>query len=301
VFISHSAKDLDLIQPFVDFLRLAGDLREGEVFCTSVRGVPNGQFFIETILRALETSELIISLLTPEYFRSHFCIAEVGAAQLRQRAKRNRGDFFSLIVPPIAYEALSGVLFGLQSGTINSEKSLNELYAILQKLGSRVSPHGWQTARDAFLKKIAGPVERRELELLVNRKLTVLGAAPERLTAEQIRAMGIVFTRKFRITFRNDTGRAIKLKRASWLSESGDASPDPRPWWAFQHPKNEGKWAGDEKTLEVGHNRQFRVGVALDCNLALDDIEQRDLNERLGILELEVAMSDHTVIYRRRF
>src|SRR5437870_4709199 len=108
VFISHSAKDLDLIQPFVDFLRLAGDLREGEVFCTSVRGVPNGQFFIETILRALETSELIISLLTPEYFRSQFCIAEVGAAQLRQRAKRNRGDFFSLIVPPIAYEALSG-------------------------------------------------------------------------------------------------------------------------------------------------------------------------------------------------
>jgi hypothetical protein len=303
IFVSHSASDVDLVRPFVDFLRLAGNVGESEIFCTSVHGVPNGRYFVEEILRELEEADLIISLLTADYFRSQFCVAEVGAAQSQRRTKppESRGEFFSLIVPPVTYDDLEGVLHGLQSGKINSARSLNELFALLRNLGATTSPQGWEDARESFLKQIAEPVERRELEVLLNEKLTVLEACGEKLSDDKIRKDRIKFTRKFRAVLRNDTGRQLELKRATWRAETGDAPADPRPWWAFQRTNDDGTWTRDEETREIGHNDKFRVGIALDNNLSHEEIEQRYLNHKLGVLEIEVEMSAHTLTYRRRF
>jgi hypothetical protein len=191
------------------------------------------------------------------------------------------------------------VLYGVQSGKINTKKTLNELFVRLQKLGSTTSQQGWERARDSFLKKIAAPLARRNAEELLNQKLTVLDTYPEKLTDEQIRKMGIKLTRKFRFVLRNDTGRRIRLKRAVWHAESDDAPADPNPWWGFQHPIDS-QWSRDFKTLDVGHSK-LRVGIALHNRLSHAEIDQQRANQKLGVLEIKVAMSGRTLTYRRRF
>jgi hypothetical protein len=300
IVVSHSAKDLDLIGPFVDFLRLAGGAGEGDIFCTSALGSPNGEYFVREILRRLTKADLTIVVLTTDYFSCQFCLAVVGAAQFRRHVEPDRrGEFFSLVVPPLTQDKLRGVLNGLQSGEIDNKEDLNELFEILLKLGSAASMEGWEAARDSFLTKIAGPLDQRKTEDLL--KLTVLDARYERLTDGYVRKNRNGYARKFCIILRNDTGHQLQLRRAIWHTEAGDAFADPRDWWGFQSLTDNGTWTEEIKTLEVEHNQSFRVGIALENKLSHQDMEQRQPNQNLGVVEIEVLMSGQKLKYRRRF
>jgi TIR domain len=242
VFISHAVKDRDIVIQFADFLRLACDISEKAIFCTSLGGIPNGEFFVRTILEQMEKSHAAICILTPDYFASHFCLAEIGAAQLRMHAQ-GRGRTFTLTVPPLDYDGLKGVLFGVQSGRINDPDALEDLRTFIkQTLDTETSGRTWTRAKGDFLKKISGLVHQREMHLLAQQKLRVLKADLERLTDEQIKKLKVVFTRKFRAIFRNETGRVIKVKSAELECGPTDAQPDPRPWYVVQTRAGRGEW-----------------------------------------------------------
>lgn len=81
VFISHSTKNRELVEQFVEFLKLGMGVENSRIFCTSENGtLPTGRNFVEIIRQEVQEREMVIALITPEYLQSRFCMMELGAA-----------------------------------------------------------------------------------------------------------------------------------------------------------------------------------------------------------------------------
>ncbi len=153
LFISHADADKEMAAKFVDLLQLGIGVPHGDIFCSSAKGtIPNGSFFVQHILGKLTSADFVIALLTRSYFKSHFCLAEAGAALVGQTAKGS--EFLSFIVPPVKLSELDGALYGVQSGSILERPVLGELRdRIVARM--KVTPPGtsvWDEKREDFLK-----------------------------------------------------------------------------------------------------------------------------------------------------
>ena len=127
VFISHATEDLALVKAICRLLKEGAGLKESQLFCSWIKGhIPNGELFVNTILKKLKDADVVLCLLSRSYLESVFCIAEAGAGQLREKMKKR--SFFSLVVPPITFSGIGeGVLHGVQSGRINDSGDLDHL------------------------------------------------------------------------------------------------------------------------------------------------------------------------------
>ena len=81
IFISHSSKDVDLAEQFVDSLISLG-VSESNIFFSAKThmGVGIGNRFTEVINQKLHESMVVFLLLTPNYYRSYNCQQEEGVA-----------------------------------------------------------------------------------------------------------------------------------------------------------------------------------------------------------------------------
>lgn len=131
LFISHCNLDKDIAQDLMDFFVLGMGIPRNEIFCTSLSGsLVTGDQFIERIRKNLEGCQLIVCILSPNYLRSKFCMAELGAAWLQT------GKIIPLLVPPLRYEDLNDTpLLGVQMSFINNEEKLFNLYDQLTDIG----------------------------------------------------------------------------------------------------------------------------------------------------------------------
>lgn len=82
IFISHALADKPVIDDLFDLLQKGCSLRVPEIFCSSVEGagIKTGEDFVKWVHANLVSSDLVILFLTPNYYASNFCIAEMGAA-----------------------------------------------------------------------------------------------------------------------------------------------------------------------------------------------------------------------------
>src|SRR4051812_32026846 len=96
VFVSFASEDKGLADAVVSLLRLGCNLGDEQVFYTARPGtlVP-GRSFTQAIRSALESSVMSIHLLTPAYYRSKFCLAELGAVWAAG------GERIPFVVPPL--------------------------------------------------------------------------------------------------------------------------------------------------------------------------------------------------------
>ena len=152
VFISHAAADKDLAAEIVNLIVEGIGVPEEEVFCSSLagHGIPTGHNFVDYIKSQIERPLVVVLLLTPAYYKSVFCIAEMGAAW----AKSHRT--FPILVPPLSYNNVKDVLLGVQVAKIEDDIKYNELREYLDeninfKLKSSTT---WDTKRRSFLKKL---------------------------------------------------------------------------------------------------------------------------------------------------
>lgn len=152
LFISHAVKDKELADELVDLLQITTGIFNDDIFCVSIEGmgIPTGKNFIEYIKEKIQRPELVIILLSPNYYESHFCLCELGAAwamSLNQAV---------LLVPPLKTGDLKGVLTGIQITKINDSEKLDEFIEEFNKILSIESfklPR-WNTKKDNFLKKL---------------------------------------------------------------------------------------------------------------------------------------------------
>lgn len=151
IFISHAAADKELVAKFVDMLRLGVDIQLNQIFCTSLQGmgIPGGETFVSFIKKELIDCKFVISILTPSYFESQFCMSELGAAWVLTDKQ-----FCPLLVPPLSYDDLKAVLTGVHAGSIINKDYLSQLHDRLRaalELNSG-STANWEVQRDGFIK-----------------------------------------------------------------------------------------------------------------------------------------------------
>jgi hypothetical protein len=111
--------------------------------------VEEGKDFIATIKNELKGSHIVICLITPAYYESHFCIAELGAVWALGQ------NFFPILVPPHDYQDLTSVLQNTQVAKLDDKGALTRLYDRIVKLGiGKNKTDRWEVKRNAFLARL---------------------------------------------------------------------------------------------------------------------------------------------------
>lgn len=136
----------------VDMLQLGLSLSADDIFCSSLEGlgIPSGANFVEHIKAQIQSPKAVIALITPNYYASQFCLCELGATW----AMSHR--FFPLLVPPMKYADVQGVLTGVHLTSLDSAERLSELRdQLLGVLSTAKGPTArWEVKRDKFLREL---------------------------------------------------------------------------------------------------------------------------------------------------
>lgn len=83
IFISHSSKDIEYVETFVEnILRLGLDIPSERIFCSSMegQGVKSGQYIPDRLKEEINKSSLALLFISKNYKSSEICLNEVGAA-----------------------------------------------------------------------------------------------------------------------------------------------------------------------------------------------------------------------------
>lgn len=127
VFISHAAKDKELVDAFCEFFENGMGVRD--IFCSSKSGCLGiGEDFIRRIREEVCGCEYVIFLITPEYLKSSFCQIEMGAAWALGK------QIIPIIVPPLTFSDLNKPMDDKQAIKLTNKEGLDQMYReLLQK------------------------------------------------------------------------------------------------------------------------------------------------------------------------
>lgn len=152
LFISHSTKNKELVMHLLELLQTGMRIGNDRIYCTSLSNtLPTGQDFIEQIKTHIQTSTMVIALITPEYLRSHFCMMELGAAWIQS------AYLCPILAGNLTEKALDGT--PLKSIQVRNLANEDDLYAIYDEMvGKHITlPNSGQFRRKVpeFQQKIA--------------------------------------------------------------------------------------------------------------------------------------------------
>jgi len=149
LFISHSARDTQIVAPLVVLLRSALNLAAAEIRCTSVDGyrLPAGVDTNEQLRREVNDSAVLLGVISSESLRSLYVVFELGA---RWGSKRT---FVPLLAPGAPASLLGGPLAGINALRLDVEAQIHQLLGDLGRyLPCAVeSPAVYKAQLDSFL------------------------------------------------------------------------------------------------------------------------------------------------------
>ena len=153
LFVSHATKDHALVEEFVELLETMG-LTKDHIFCSSLPGygIPLGENFLERLKQELSGEVMVLFLLTPNFFDSKICLCEMGATWVLSQSH------VPVIVPPLKFEDMQGVIPLTQGLKIDDKFKLNELATqVAERFGVAGGPRHddqWERKRDKTLARI---------------------------------------------------------------------------------------------------------------------------------------------------
>ena len=152
IFISHAQKDQLLIDEFVDLLQTGININSDSIFCTSLEGlgILPGENIIDHIKTQIEAPQVVITILTPNYYHSEFCLCELGATWAMSH------NIIPFIVPPLKYEDIRGVLTGIQVISIENQDRMNEFFTHITTIMGIKKPNfaRWASKSSKFINKL---------------------------------------------------------------------------------------------------------------------------------------------------
>ncbi len=153
IFVSHAHRDQELARAVANLLQLGCGVANEDILATSLEGkkISPGTRFNEFLQDELQGAPLVVQLLTPAFYESAFCLCEAGAAwALEVRT-------FPLLVPPLEYENVRGVIEGAHLAKIDVQPDLDTLRDTVEEvLGDKAPTAEWNTHRSSFLAALAG-------------------------------------------------------------------------------------------------------------------------------------------------
>jgi hypothetical protein len=160
LFVSHSARDAQIVEPLVVLLRSALCLSAAEIRCTSVNGyrLPAGADTNEQLRREVNDSAVLLGVISTESLRSLYVIFELGA---RWGTKKT---FVPLLAPGAPTSLLGGPLAGINALRLDVEAQVHQLLDDVGRYLDRKveSPAVYKRELDAFLQR----AEARQREVI---------------------------------------------------------------------------------------------------------------------------------------
>lgn len=147
--MSHASSDAKLVGALCDLLELGMGI---QTFCSSRpgQGVRPGVDFKSHIQTQLVDCSLALAVVTPHFYRSEFCLCELGAVWALSRT------FVPLIAPPLGFADLKAVLAGLQGVRLDNSEELDQLRDLIAAGNpDKVKPVAqWNDKKRAFLERL---------------------------------------------------------------------------------------------------------------------------------------------------
>lgn len=149
IFVSHSSRDVELVGRIVDLLETGAGVSQGTIFASSLAGmgVPYGDFNAY-IRERIKESQLALFVLSPNFERSAFCTAEMGAAWALGL------NVMMFVTPGLTHADVHGVFGGsYQVERLDDVASLDKLRDAAQSIGISANPPPvarWNAQTKAF-------------------------------------------------------------------------------------------------------------------------------------------------------
>lgn len=152
VFISHASADSHLVEEVIEILETIG-LESNQIFCTSFEGygIDLGANFLDKIKEELSSDSLVIFILSENFYKSPVCLCEMGATWVLAK------EHIPMIIPPLDYSDIKGVIPLSQGLKINETMKLNSLKDKLENdfyLNNKLSSSTWERKRDRIIARI---------------------------------------------------------------------------------------------------------------------------------------------------
>jgi hypothetical protein len=151
IFISHAAANKNLAERLVVLMETGiGISADSDIFCSSLQGtgIPSGTNFSAFIREQISKPRAVVLLLTADYFRSEFCLCELGASWVLAHR------IIPLLVPPLERKDVKVVLAGVQLLDISRSDDLTQMREDLIGALSIAQPKSvarWEASRSLFL------------------------------------------------------------------------------------------------------------------------------------------------------
>ncbi len=156
IFISHAKKDKEIIEELIDLLESIG-VNSTQIFCSSFEGygIPLGDNFLDKIKQELSSEVLVLFVITNNFYESKVCLCEMGAAWALSKGH------IPIVVPPLSYSDIQGVIPLTQGLLVNDVSKLNSLKEKLeQDFGlQQINLNSWERKRDKYIRNINKLIE----------------------------------------------------------------------------------------------------------------------------------------------
>lgn len=152
IFISHATADKEIVELLIDVLEDIG-LKSNQIFCSSFEGygIPLGDDFLNRIKHELASDVLVLFIITNNFYKSKVCLCEMGAAWALSKGH------IPIVVPPLSYSDIQGVIPLTQGLVINDFHKLNSLKEKLEvdfKIQEKISANIWERKRKKFVESL---------------------------------------------------------------------------------------------------------------------------------------------------
>lgn len=129
LFISHSSKDRGIAKEITYLLEALG-VPSDLIFNSSIAGygVKPGEDWVETLKAKISTEGVVISLISENYYKSPVSLCEMGATWVLSKSH------FPIVLPPLTFEEIKGVIPTKHSIMINDSERWSELKEELEKI-----------------------------------------------------------------------------------------------------------------------------------------------------------------------
>ncbi len=147
IFLSHAGRDKALADAVRNLLVLGLNLRQSDIFYTSSQagGVSIGSDFNSYMQDRLRGAKLVISLITPGFYESPYCMCELGYQQAIEDV-----EVYPIIFPLIDTADLGELVENHASHNINTKECLLNLADVAKNYVEEFKMAGWVEQSKVF-------------------------------------------------------------------------------------------------------------------------------------------------------